>query len=408
VHAQNFVGNGSFVHDFAAWTTLPSSNGTAVWSNEDAGGASDSGSAFFTTTHPANSEFVPLLSQCVPVVAGRAYVLSQEVRFVATETTPGAAQIVLTWASSIDCRASISGLGLVTERTASTTWFTDHGTFTAPAGSVGAKIELGMDKDQAGGTLSAWVDDVSFVPSGAPTAEGETGFLPVAGSVQGNFGSNFKTSVRILNPASSVVSGRLVFHPAGQSADASDPSIGYALGPGQSFAWDDVVGAVGESGLGSLDVTSDALNPPVVVTRIFNDAGPAGTSGFTEPLFVPTQRAALPLPPAILGYLLGPSEVERFRYNVGIRNLGAAIDVTAEVLDPSGAVVHTVTRTYPADSFEQKSATDFAGGFAFANGHSLRISPAAAALIVYGATVDNATNDSGAQFLSYAYVEQRP
>ncbi len=165
---QNLIGNGTFDRDFAGWQARTTPNGTSAWSAEDADGAPDSGSAFFTTTHPNDSEFVPLLSRCVPVVAGESYVLSQDVRFQTGETTRGAAQIVLTWSASPDCRASLFGIGLVTERTGAPSWFTDSQTFAAPAGAVAASIQLGMDKDEAGGSLTAWVDNVSFVPVSSP------------------------------------------------------------------------------------------------------------------------------------------------------------------------------------------------------------------------------------------------
>ena len=396
---QNLVGNGTFARDFTGWQTRTTPNGTAVWSAEDANGATGSGSAFFTTTHPNDSEFVPLLTQCVPVVAGESYVLSQEVKFQPGETTPGAAQIVLTWSSSPDCQASLFGIGLVTERSGAPSWFADSQTFPAPAGAVAASIQLGMDKDQAGGTLSAWVDNVSFVPVSS-TTDALAGYLPVVGSVAGSFGSNFKTSVQLLNPASTPIGGRLVFHPAGRSAGVSDPSLGFVLGPGQSFAWDDIVEALGETGLGSLDVYATAGTVPIVLARIFDDAGAAGTSGFTEPLFETSDvvgGAGL----VVTGFLIGPADVDRFRYNVGVRTLDAPVHVTVDVLDPSGAVVHAASRTYLPNFFQQTSVADFTGGFPPGDGQALKITFTGGPLIVYGATVDNVTNDPSAQFLAY-------
>ncbi len=103
----------------------------------------------------------------------------------------------------------------------------------------------------------------------------------------------------------------------------------------------------------------------------------------------------------VSGVLIGPADVARYRYNVGVRTLDAPVSVRVDVLDPSGAVVHTVSRTYVAGFFQQTSVADFTGGFPLGNNHALKITFTGGALIVYGATVDNATNDPSAQFLAY-------
>ncbi len=280
----------------------------------------------------------------------------------------------------------------------------DSATMTAPAGALTALVELGVEKLQARGILTPWFDNVSFAPA---TASSDTllGWLPVAGSTPGSFGSFFKTSLQVLNPNTSPLSGRIVFHPAGQSESPSDPSLGYSLAPGQSFAWDDVVAAMGQSGLGSLDVTGDsALFPPVVVTRIFNDAGAGGTSGFTEPVFQVRDQFITPIP-SVTVYLL-PPDLDRYRYNVGIRVLYPPVTVTVAVLDAGGNEVHTVTRSYETATVTQTTADDFAG-VALENGQTLKVAIDPELAILYGATVDNVTNDPSAQFQSI-FPEFRP
>ena len=206
-------------------------------------------------------------------------------------------------------------------------------------------------------SAAAWLLALLLPAVAAAQTESIVGYLPVAGSTPGNQGSNFKTSLRILNPNATPIAGRIVFHPAGRSADAADPSIEYALAPEQSLTFDDVAAAIGVTGLGSLDVTVElpvppVFHPPVFVARIFNDAGTAGTSGFTAPLFVPA--GPRPDPPVAL-VLLGPILTDRFRFNVGVQNLGPPVDLTVEVLDPSGAVRHAVTRTYAEHFFQRRA-----------------------------------------------------
>src|SRR5262249_8169362 len=133
---------------------------------------------------------------------------------------------------------------------------------------------------------------------------------------------------------------------------------------------------------------------PVIVTRIYNDAGVAGTSGFTEPFYRISD-----VPQSGSGYLIGPSDVSRYRYNLGFRTLTSDVHVTATVRNPDGRIVNSVSTTLPENCFIQDSATGFLG-FSLSNNQSIQISYQGGGLIVYGATVDNVTNDPSAQFLN--------
>ena len=397
---QNLVANGSFPTDLGGWQAFHDS-GSAAWSSEDASASANSGSANLSSTAATNGVFVAFLTRCVPVAAGTQYVVSDEARFADGETTTGWAEISIYWVSDPTCAGGyISGNGLLTLKGSSGVWTATSDTFTAPPGAVAAYVQLGIDKIEAGNTLSAWVDDVVFAPAGA-LVETLAGYLTVAGSVQGAFGSNFKTAVQLLNPGFSAISGHLVFHPAGVSASPSDATIGYSLAPGQTFSWDDIVGTMGQSGLGSMDVFAGVGAAPIVVARIFDDKG--GTSGFTEPLIAPGDVQG-GLGVAVTGFLIGPPDVSRFRYNIGIRTLDAPVSVTATLKDSAGATLTTVTKSYAANFFEQKSSTDFFGGFALTNGDSIEITFSGGGLIVYGATADNVTNDPSAQFMPYVFA----
>jgi hypothetical protein len=232
-----------------------------------------------------------------------------------------------------------------------------------------------------------------------PPAGPETlvGYIPVVGSIPGNFGSFFKTSVQVFNPGPEAITGRLVFHPAGVSGQATDPSQDFTLAPDQVVSFPDLVTTLGLSGLGSVDVFSSEGGPlPIAIVRIFDDAGTGGTTGFTEAFVrrdeVPTQGD---------GFLIGPLDVTRFRYNIGIRTLDTPVTLTATVRDSSGAVVHTVTHSYDANVFVQTSSTNFLG-FSLGNDQSIEIAYSGGGLIAYGATIDNISNDPSAQFLTPA------
>ncbi|MEP6995680.1 MAG: hypothetical protein ABI968_14250 [Acidobacteriota bacterium] len=229
-----------------------------------------------------------------------------------------------------------------------------------------------------------------------PGSEVVAGYIPVAGSTAGNFGSFFRTSVQLLNPGGSSITGRLIFHPTGVSGQPSDPSQAFALAPGQIVSYPDFVAALGLSGLGSVDVTvGEGQTAPIVITRVFDDSDTAGTSGFTEPFVL-----ASDVPSEGSGFLVGPSDVSRFRFNIGIRTLDGTVSLTATVRDSAGNILHSVNHTYDPNVFIQTSSTDFLG-FTLGNDQSIEIAFTGGGLIAYGATIDNVSNDPSAQFLSF-------
>jgi hypothetical protein len=226
--------------------------------------------------------------------------------------------------------------------------------------------------------------------SGVGSGEVLAGILPGAGSLHGAQGSNFKTGAQANNPGLDTIHGRFVFHPAGVSASDNDPSLGFSLDPGSTGSVDDIIAAMGLSGLWSIDVyTGEGEQTPVIVTRIFNDAGAAGTTGFTEPMFNPSTIIG-GTGVTVRGVLIGPPDLSRYRFNIGIRTIGGPVGVSISVQDHNGTVVHTSSHTYPADSFTQLSADD-----------SIVVTYSNGRAIIYGATTDNVTNDPSVQFMPF-------
>jgi len=183
-----------------------------------------------------------------------------------------------------------------------------------------------------------------------------TNVVTVTGSARGGFGSNFKTSTQLTNFTSFPIKGNLVFHPAGRSAAAGDPSLAYNLDAFRTIYYDDVIAQMGQSGLGSLDVMSTTSAPPIITVRIYNDGGTTGTSGFTEDVLPP--EAALQREEFVL--LAIPADLVNFRMNVGVRSLSAGATFVVSVNDKDGfGVGSSVTKTYGADFFEQTTAQLF-------------------------------------------------
>ena len=220
--------------------------------------------------------------------------------------------------------------------------------------------------------------------------------LTVVGSVQGGFGSNFKTSVQLYNPKDVTVSGKIVFHPAGASGTPADPSLTYSLAPGKTQIYADLLPAMGiPSGLGSADIIGDINSPlPVSLVRVFNDAGAAGTTGLAEDQLAEEDA----LQPGSTGVLIAPADVAKFRLNVGIRTLASGAALTITVRDKDGIVVKTLTKSYDPTFFSQVTSAQLLDGYVLNGGETLSFTVTSGSLFIYGSTTDNTTNDPSVQF----------
>ena len=219
--------------------------------------------------------------------------------------------------------------------------------------------------------------------------------LPVVGSTPGNFGSYFKTAVQIHNPGTSTLTFRLVYHPSGRSGAPGDPSLTVSVLAESIMSFDDMLPAMGvPTGLGSLDVFVPAGSAAgaVAVVRVYNDAGAAGTSGFTED-FVSLDQA---ISAGQEAYMLSPPSFLRSRFNVGVRSLGQGATLHVTVRNRGGEVIRTLAKVYGPDYFEQTSVESFLGGPLTGN-ECLSIQVTAGSAVIYGATTDNLTNDPSYQ-----------
>jgi hypothetical protein len=221
----------------------------------------------------------------------------------------------------------------------------------------------------------------------------ETRILPVVGSTAGVGGSFFRTAVQLHNSTTAPMTGQIVFHPSGPLGKSGDPLLAYTLSPGQTPSIPDLLPALGRSGLGSADIEVTTGTVPIVTARVFNDAGAAGTTGFTEEL-MRTEEALRPGPS---GALLLPADLTRFRFNMGVRTLEAGATATLTLRNAAGAVVTTLSRAFPATYHEQQSAGAFLGVTTLPAGGSISIAITSGAAIFYGATVDNTTGDPSLQ-----------
>lgn len=245
--------------------------------------------------------------------------------------------------------------------------------------------------------LGAPVEDMQIdnglIPAIRASSEADVlhGYIPVVGSVSGAFGSRFKTAVQLTNRSRGPSIGKLVFHPAGAAASASDPSLDFALlRPEETIAYDDIMDQIGRTGLGSMDLFVTDGPPPDVTVNVYNDQGAAGTSGFTTELVTPSQAFQF----ITKATLAAPSDPANFRLNIGIRTLGSGARLRFRVTDASGLfVAEGGTITLPPNYFEQNGAATYLGNVQLPPNGTVSVFVLSGSAFVYGAITDNRTND---------------
>jgi photosystem II stability/assembly factor-like uncharacterized protein len=259
--------------------------------------------------------------------------------------------------------------------------------------------------DPTGNLLHAGTGGGVFdIQISGPANEILTGVVPVVIAAPGAFGSFFRTAGQLRQPIDSTLGpptvGRLVFHPQGAVGSPTDPSFPFSSQPGSVLAIPDVLAAIGQTGLGSLDILISAGPGPVGTLRVFNDAGAAGTYGFSEDMLSPSEA----LNAGDHAILIGPSDLTQFRWNIGVRTLSAGARVLLTVRNAQGTLTRTAARSFDPDVMLQATADafivdDLPSGpqQPLTANDSLSIQVTAGNAYVYGTIADNRTNDPSFQ-----------
>ncbi|MEK6374278.1 MAG: hypothetical protein AABO58_16445 [Acidobacteriota bacterium] len=218
------------------------------------------------------------------------------------------------------------------------------------------------------------------------------GVLAVVGSVQG--AAFFRTGVQVHNPRSTPISGKFVYHPQGTSGTANDASMTYTLQGGQTIDYADLLPAMGLSGLGSLDIMTTGDPAPIMVARVFSDAGDAGTAGFTIDPLAPSAA----LQSGDSGVIIVPSDLVKTRLNVGLRSLEAGASMLITLRSKAGVQKGTTSKTMTANFFEQPSVASLLPGLTIEGSDTITFSINSGRAIIYGAATENKTQDPSLQY----------
>lgn len=267
-------------------------------------------------------------------------------------------------------------------------WVSSRGSITDPWSvpvNLGPSINTSSNENRggvyAGGTRLTFYSNRPGGAGGADLYEStrtRTTFVPVVGSVTGLGGATFKTFAQISNPSPSTITGSLLFHPADRSPSTSDPRISYSLAPFETRTFADLMSSFGVIGIGSLEIVPATGSAPSSVVRI-EDGGV---------VIVPQLRNDDVLPPGAHAVLTTPSDLTRFRLNVGVRTFSSGVTMTVTLYEAAGTAIRTVNRTFAPNSLSQIPVSDFVGGNIGPN-QSIVISINAGSAAVYSSTVSN-------------------
>jgi hypothetical protein len=222
--------------------------------------------------------------------------------------------------------------------------------------------------------------------------------IPIVATIPGANGSQFKTSLRLTAPTALAGKGKIIFHPAGTQGNDSDPSIPYSFSrDGQTIVFDDIVGAFGATGVGSIDIvpagatfgdpsnSSAGVYVPIAEAHLYNQTA-GGTFGSFEHHVQPIDflnsnevRAHA-------------SETAQYRVNVGVRTISTST-INFDIYDTNNDVRVHRSFTYPPN-FVLLSSPEALLGTALAPGETLAIAPERGSIAIpFYTYTDNGTND---------------
>lgn len=158
--SQNLLQNATFDSGLAPWFS-------GTFSTLDAMGSASSGSIQGTNAASTPFTFESLVSECVPVVAGKVYERDYDYRFVASPGVTGNVSLAPGWYSGPNCSGFLFTSGSQSTALADGAWHprTDA-PLTAPAAAQSANLRLEIIKFEGGGSVTAGFDNVVFKLAG--------------------------------------------------------------------------------------------------------------------------------------------------------------------------------------------------------------------------------------------------
>jgi hypothetical protein len=200
------------------------------------------------------------------------------------------------------------------------------------------------------------VSDLSVTATGTPQ------IVPVVGHLSGVGGSAFRSDLKLYNPTSSVMTGKLIFTPRGQSQSTQDPSVPFHIpSMGVSFYPDVYLSAFpGGAGAARLVIQPDSLSLPIVDSSTYTALPDTGELAQSPTILLPTSfRAGVEV--AVLGK-------SGERTNILVMTGSQDAVIYWKYRDQNGTVLGTSAKSYSHDATYQFAVSDLFGLTPVANG----------------------------------------
>ena len=222
-------------------------------------------------------------------------------------------------------------------------------------------------------------------------------WVPVATHTSGLQGTEWRTDVAILNPGTVAANVEVDFH-----GDGGVASTTASIPPRAQVLLADVVGQLGTTGSGALEVLSD--QPVKMASRTRDQflaaapCFPGGTQGQDYPALDPAYGLPNGQAPDTQdsAFLLGLVENARFRSNIGLVNTGiGAASVLMELFDGAGNKLTSYTSTLASGEWSQKVQPfrKLAGQTAMDSGYARVTVQSGYGVFAFASVIDNITGD---------------
>lgn len=263
------------------------------------------------------------------------------------------------------------------------------------AGSARVTVVEGKGVIASASVIDNTTNDPTTVPARPEPAAGAalTQWVQVASRASGLYGSEWRTDLGLLNPGATAASALIRFHPAagGPASSATRP-----VARGEQLIVADVVGVLGGTGNGALEITTDV--PLLVTSRTYNlvAAGAACFPRGTFGQYYPAHSEAETL--ASGGSATLPQLVENasFRTNLTLTNTGGtAAQLAVDLLDGEGTVLTSFSLNLAPRQVrgETQVFRNRAGQTALATGSARVRVTTGSGVIASASVIDNTTND---------------
>ncbi len=255
----------------------------------------------------------------------------------------------------------------------------EQGTSVALSADGTTAIVGGPRDDSTAGAAWVFVNSTPFVA-----------WLPVAAHNPGLKQSQWRTDLGLLNTATATANVALKFFGGSVVTDTT-----YVPAGTQSILVD-VVGQIGASGQGALQILSD--RPLRVTSRTYNQVAstescyPNGTQGQNYPVLAASDGLAA----GQSAYLAGLTENSRYRCNIGLVNVGtAAATVLVELYNGAGTKLTSYTVPLTAGQWAQETQPfkNKASQTAMDRGFAKVTVQSGSGVVAFASMVDNLTND---------------